>query len=104
MKARIPYKMSSKERKAMNDEINRQLLERDAAFSMDFDSTVLWALRVCFGFGKKRLRKFWNAFSVEHQQLREYYQMAPKDDGWLCRRKLKQIGVDVEQWYKEKEC
>ncbi len=69
----------------MNVEINRQILEHDTAFSLDFDSTVLWVLHVCFGFGKKRLRRFWDAFAQEHDRLREYYQMDPEDSGWLCR-------------------
>lgn len=103
MKARLPIQLSQKERKAMNDEINRQILERDEAFSLDFDSTVLWTLHICFGFGKKRLRRFWDTFLAEHNRLREYYQMDPEDNGWLCRRKLKDIGVDVEEWYREQE-
>ena len=41
MKARIPYRMSSKEHKAMMDEINRQIVERDEEYAMDFDATVL---------------------------------------------------------------
>lgn len=101
MKARIPYQMTSQQKKAMNDEINRQILEHDEMFAVDNDATVLWTLHTCFGFGKKRLRRFWEACLKEHARLREYYQMEPDDDGWLYRYKLKQIGVDVQAWYDE---
>ena len=101
MKARIPFQMTKAQQKAMNDEINRQILENDTAFSMDNDANVLWTLHVCFGFGKKRLRRFWEACFAEHRRLREFYEMGPEDDGWLYRRKLKEIGVDIEEWYKE---
>lgn len=101
MKAKLPFIMSTAQKKAMNDEINRQILERDNLYSMDFDSTVLYVLHRTFGFGKKRLRRFWEAFIANHDELRKYYQMDSEDNAWLCRRKLKEIGVDVEAWYKE---
>ena len=89
------------ETKAMNIEINRQILEADAKYSTDVDAMILWVLHSRFGFGKKRLRRFYDAFSEEHQRLRDYYEM-PDDCAWLCKRKLKDIGVDVEQWNQER--
>lgn len=101
MKAKLPFIMSAAQKKAMNEEINRQILERDTTFSMDFDSTVLYVLHITFGFGKNRLRRFWEAFIKNHDELRQYYEMDSEDNAWLCRRKLKEIGVDIEAWYKE---
>jgi len=89
------------ETKAMNIEINRQILEADAKYSTDVDAMILWVLHSCFGFGKKRLRRFYDEFSAEHQRLRDYYEM--QDDGaWLCKHKLKDIGVDVDKWNNER--
>jgi hypothetical protein len=31
------------------------------------------------------------------------YEMDISDDVWLCTHKLKEIGVDVEDWYRQKE-
>lgn len=93
--------MSSAQRKAMNDEINRQILEHDEAFSMDADATVLWTLHKCFGFGKKRLKRFWDYCFREHKRLRDYYELPSEDDGWLYKRLLKDIGVDIEEWYRK---
>lgn len=86
---------------AMNQEITRQILEQDAAFSMDNDSSILWMLHVHFGFGPKRLKKAWKLFYSEHKKLVSHYELNPEDGGWLCRQELKKIGVDVEEWYKE---
>ena len=36
-------------------EIDRQILERDEAFSLDLDAMVLWALHIHCGWGKKAL-------------------------------------------------
>lgn len=61
-----------------------------------------YTLHVHLGFGKKRLRKFYDAFSAEHDRLIQYYQM-PDDYTWLCKEMLKRIGVDVEAWNKERK-
>lgn len=92
--------LNKAEQKAMDAEINRQILEHDESFAMDNDAAILWTLHVCFGFGEKRLKKFWDCCFKEHQRLRDYYQLEPEDDGWLYRRKLKEIGVDIEALYK----
>ena len=101
-----PYgvEFSSAERKAMNLEINRQLMERDEKYKEDIDAMVLYALMVHKGWKKKRLHNFWKAFIRIHKELREYYLMdEPGDNEWLAHRKLKQIGVDIHEWYKEDE-
>lgn len=79
-------------------EINRQILERDEAFSLDLDSMVLWTLHRHLGFGKKRLESFYRAMVEEHIAMREYYQM---DDTYPERYNLLRIGVDVEALNKE---
>lgn len=101
-----PYgvEFTAAERKAMNLEINRQIAEKDEKYKEDIDAMVLYVLMSRYGWRKKRLRKFWNAFIEEHKALREYYLMdEPGDNEWLAHRKLNQIGVDIHQWYKEDE-
>lgn len=100
MKARIPWNGSKAQRKAMMDEINRQILEADAKYTNNMDAVILYTLHVHLGFGKKRLRRFYEAFAAEHQRLVEHYQM-PGDVPWVCDCKLKEIGVDVKQWNEE---
>ena len=90
------------EQKAMNLEINRQLLKKAEQFAEDMDATVLYTLLSGYGWKKKRLRKFWDTYFAVHQELREFYQMSdPGDTEWLANRKLKEIGVDVHQWREE---
>ena len=99
-----PYgvEFTAAERKAMNLEINRQIAERDEQYKEDIDAMVLYVLMNHYGWKKKRLHKFWKAFIQEHNELRERYRMDdPGDNSWLAHYKLKQIGVDIHQWYKE---
>ena len=103
MKARCcigkPYKanFTAAERKAMDKEIRRQIIEMDRKHSDDLDAMILYTLHVKFGFGKKRLRQFYEAMSEEHDKLIKHYEM-PDDYPWLCKYKLKEIGVDIEKW------
>lgn len=75
-------------------EIDRQILERDEAFSLDIDAMVLWTLHVRCGFGKQRLERFYRDMMKEHIRMRKFYEM---DDTYPERYKLKELcGVDVE--------
>lgn len=84
--------------RAMEHEINQQCLEHDERLSLDIDTMVLWTLHRHLGFGKKRLHDFYIAMAAEHRRMREYYQM---DDLYPERHKLKEMGVDIEEWQKE---
>lgn len=100
MRARIP--LVSREREALKREINRQILKMDAQYTNNVDALVLYVLHAHFGFGKKRLREYWEAFFAEHKKLVEYYEM-PGDNAWLADMELKKIGVDVAAWNAERE-
>ena len=96
--------LTTAERRAMDMEINRQLVKRDEQYAEDIDAMVLYALMIHAGWKKQKLRKFWDDFVVIHNQLREHYQMCePGDSAWLAHRKLKEIGVDIHKWYKEEK-
>ena len=96
-------KLTKDEQKALDIEIYNQLAERDREWETDMDALALYVLRVHLGFGKKRLRRFYDAFTIEHKALREHYAMQNEEGAgvWLAKRKLKEIGVDVEEWAKE---
>ena len=93
--------LSAAEKKAMDMEINRQIVEADRRYADDIDAMVLYTLQDKIGLGKNRMKKFYNAFSDEHDSLIQYYQM-PDDYTWLCKEMLKRIGVDVEAWNHER--
>lgn len=94
--------LTAAEKKAMNIEINRQLIEKDKQYAADIDAMVLYTLMTRYGWKKKRLKEFWKSFVAVHKDLREFYQMDdPGDNEWLAHRKLQEIGVDVHQWYED---
>ena len=103
MKARVPYAMTNAQKKALDQEIKKRVIELDDEWSKYADATVMWTLHVCFGFGKKRLLRFWEACFKENKRLKEYYELPAEDSGWLYMRKLKDIGIDIEELYEKYE-
>lgn len=96
--------LNAAQRKAMKREINAQILESDLSYKLDMDAAVLWSLHETFGFGKKRLRRFYEAFTVQHEALRDHYKLDDDTNTWICRHLLKEkVGVDLEAWEKEHE-
>lgn len=96
----IGAKFTQAEQKALEIEMRRQIHEQQQQYCNDKDALILYVLHTHLGFGKKRLREFYDAYSKELIKLTEYYEM-PGDDCYLARMKLEQIGVDIEAWNKE---
>lgn len=102
-KAVFGVQLNDKEQKVLDAEIAKQVVEMNRQFEIDQESSVLWMLREHFGFGPERLKRAWQLFYEGNKQLYQHYEMGPEDGGWLCRRKLLDIGCDIEAWYGEEE-
>lgn len=85
-------------RDAMMHEINQQILQKDKEYQLDIDTMVLWSLKQFAGWGPKKLRAFYRFMFKEHLRMREFYEL---DDLYPERHKLKEKGVDIEEWQKE---
>ena len=94
---------TAKEKRAMTMEINRQLAEASERHEVELVTLVLYVLHAHLGFGKKRLRRFFEAFDRDHQKLLDYYQMPEEDNVWLADQMLQHIGVDVPAWMQERD-
>ena len=85
-------------RDAMIHEIDQQILQKDKEYQLNLDTMVLWSLRQFAGWGPKKLRDFYFFMFKEHLRMREFYEL---DDLYPERYKLKEKGVDIEEWYSE---
>ena len=93
--------LSKKEQKAMDAEINRQMIERHRQFTDDFDYMVMKILHDHFGFGFTRLKRFYDVFNVENDALEKHYEM-PDAGIYIARKEMNDIGVNIEQWNRER--
>lgn len=83
-------------KKAMEHEIHQQCLKANREFILDTDTIYLWTLHTRYGWGLKKLKKFYLEVFAEHLRMRERYEL---DDLYPERYKLKEKGIDVEAWY-----
>ena len=107
MSSKKPVKKNQKSRQptanlnnAIESAIKAQIAVYEREHALDVDAMILYALHTHLGFGKDRLKKFFDAFINDHKALIAHYEM-PNDGAYLSRVKLKEIGVDVEEWNKE---
>lgn len=103
MRANIRYNFNVSEKKVMDAEIKRQLAEYDRKNTLELEAIILWALYEQFGFGKKRLKRFYDSVDKSIADLIKRYEMNDSDDAWLCTEMLRRIGIDVEAWSKEQQ-
>lgn len=91
-------------RKEVLQDARKKVVEYNERYSFDSDSVFLWVLHKELGLGATRLRRVWERFFAEMENLKEHYLTEDyTEDGEMCRRGLKAIGVDLEEWFKEKE-
>lgn len=93
--------LNRKEQDALNEEINRQIIETHQQFTDDFDYMILRVLHNHFGFGLQRLKKAYALFRADNEALIEHYEM-PDAGVYIARNEMNAIGCNVEQWNKER--
>lgn len=94
--------LTAAEKKAMNLEIQRQLGDYTRKHAIEIDAMFLWFLHEEFGFGLKRLKQVFTGFHPRITELCDRYEMHDEgDDIWLCTQKLKDMGIDLDEWLKE---
>lgn len=93
--------LSPSEQKAMDVEINRQLIEKHAEFVDDVDYMVMRILHDHFGFGLTRLRRFYDLFNADNDALVKHYEMADAGS-YIARKEMNEIGCNIEKWNNER--
>lgn len=94
--------LTAAEKRAMNIEISRQLAEFTRKYQVEIESIFLREMRHKYGFGETRLRRAFDDFSNDLDELIERYELGDEDRLWLVQQQLKAEGFDVEQWHREK--
>lgn len=93
--------LTKKEQKALDEEVNRQLIESHQRFVDDFDYMILRVLHNHFGFGPQRLKKAYDLFRADNEGLIKHYEM-PDAGVYIARKEMNEIGCNVEKWNQER--
>lgn len=78
-------------------------MERADDNALYYDAMVMLTLAEEFGWGKRRLRKFWDAYGNYETELHDYYKTTLSSDGidearFYAVDRLKRYGVDIFLW------
>lgn len=96
--------LTAAEKKAFEIIMRRYEAEWDKKNAKELDAMFLWELHERYGWGHTRLKRFYMGFHKALNKLVERYEMenTSEEKIWLCTYKLKEYGVDLDEW--EKEC
>jgi len=97
MKAHIRQPMTRAQKQILLQEANKQCIQYEQEHEAELVCRSLWILHSVFGFGEKRLTRFYKAYHKEVAELVKHYEMSPADDCWLCMRKLHDAGFDFQE-------
>lgn len=119
-------KFTAAERQALKIELDKMVAEERAAMKAEYekmrqdilkdledfnrnnlkeiDAMFLWRLHEHEGWGHTRLKRFYIDFHKDMKALGKRYEMETSEDKiWLCTHKLKEYGIDLDEWEKEIE-
>lgn len=95
--------LTKNEHRALEIETRKMIVENERLYRLDMDAAYLYFLHIECGHGKKRLRRDWERFRALIDEVIAHYLVEDEEAPCVCRIKLRDIGVDVEEWYKEDE-
>lgn len=95
-------KLTAAEQKALDMEARRSLAEYTRKHELEIEATVLWQIKHITDWDEGQLKAFYQDFDVTLSKLIQHYEMGSEDAQWLCTKKLKDEGIDIEAWRREK--
>lgn len=82
-------------------EVNAELAKATERFFFDEVTVILWVLHETFGFGRDRLKRFYDNYSRVNNQLKAHYELKDNDLHFLTKELLAGIGVSIEEFDSE---
>lgn len=101
MKANYYSSNHDRMQKQIEQMVDKQIAEATLREEGDVMALVLYILNSKFGWGEVRLKRFQEAFHDGLLDLTEWYEMDNKDGVFLARRKMNQLGIDVDIFARE---
>ena len=90
-------KLTCAQRAEVADEARRQLNKLMPMVVQNVEAIILWQLHEEYGFGKRRLMRFFDATAPMMEGMLSYYNFKTDEDAiWLCKHNLKELGIDLD--------
>lgn len=94
--------LTAAEQRALDAEINRRLAERTKRHTLEIEARVIRQVKRHTDWDEGRLKRFYDDFDDDINDLVKHYELSDDDASWLCTRELKLEGIDIEKWSEEK--
>lgn len=94
----LPLKVANQIHKAASKEVAHLMAEATERFYKNEVAVILWELHQTFGFGKDRLRRFYDNYDPAWKALRDHYELTDAEVEFVVVQQLRDIGVDLEEW------
>jgi hypothetical protein len=97
----IGASLTKNEKKALELETRKILAEETRKHKHEMAAMLLWVLHETEGYGPIKLRRVFDKFDKSIDELIAHYELADSDSVWLCTYKLKEYGIDINEWFNE---
>lgn len=99
MKAREQFTAGQK--KQLSAEIRKQVAVENERYERDYDTLILYVLYMKFGFGRKRLFRFYREMATVRHDLKAFYKSDsgktdPTIDIFAMRKRLSESNLDPD--------
>lgn len=94
---------TSGQRKALEQQCVKEFDILTENFEHDANVKLLYLFHTKHGYGKKRLKRLSKDINDVFQGLHARYELDETDSVWLCKKKLEDDGIDVDELLKESE-
>lgn len=95
--------LTPSEKKAMEIEIRKQISASEREHELEVDSLILRILHDEFGFGTRRLKRFYRDYILGMSEIACRYEDPECGEYNANTVALSDIGIDIEQWYRLEE-
>ena len=101
MRVRINNKPTAAQRKVLREECVKEFNTLLENFNRDITIQLLYLFRFKYGYGQKRLLQLTKELNETLRDLHARYELSESDTSWVCEKKLKESGIDVDAILKE---
>ena len=92
---------NAQQKKVLVQECERIFAKHLDAYNREATLQILHILHFDFGFGEKRLRKFFEKLSQMQEKYTERYEVKEEDVPDICEIQLRDAGINIEDFLKE---
>lgn len=97
MRVKIPQ-LNAVQRKEIAEEAQKQINAIMPWVVENVEAIILWQLHEQCGYGVQRLKRFFDETAPMMNGILEYYNYKNDEDAiWVCKHKLKEIGIDLDE-------